>query len=234
VDLWCVAPDVLSGTAARRAAEALVDAEEARQLRSMTNERRRVEFLVTRALVRAVVAPYLGASPRALRFRVGPHGRPELESSVPLRFSASHCDGLVVCAVAQGSAVGVDVEPVARGAAILSLAPRVFSPGERAALRELADPSERRARAVQLWTLKEAYLKGLGIGLTCPLRSLSFACEGERISVSAPPGEGEVGRWTLSTLERGEHRISVALEVSPDAPVGLRVFAVNAGHLERA
>lgn len=79
-------------------------------------------------------------------------------------FNLSHTDGLAVVAVGP-SDVGVDAESLARGADILSTVLRAFAPAELAALREL--PAERRAeRAVELWTVKEAYLKGLGTGIS--------------------------------------------------------------------
>jgi len=66
--------------------------------------------------------------------------------------------------VIAGTDVGIDAEFVGRELHSLELAERYFSPAAVEALRMCAD-RERQARFVELWTLKEAYVKGLGVGL---------------------------------------------------------------------
>jgi len=74
--------------------------------------------------------------------------------------------GLVVCLVAQGAEVGVDLESYERAGEIAELSERVFSPLELAQLEELHG-SEKTNRALCLWTLKEAYLKAQGMDYRC-------------------------------------------------------------------
>ena len=80
-------------------------------------------------------------------------------------FSLSHSGDWALCAAA-GFAVGCDVERV-RGID-LKLSRR-FHPEEAAALLALSAQEDRLDRFFRLWTLKESFMKAVGLGLTLPL-----------------------------------------------------------------
>lgn len=90
-----------------------------------------------------------------------PHGRPAVAGGGP-HFSLSHSDDLALIAVS-GVPVGVDVEGVPRAGIAEELLPSLH-PEECVALRALPDAGRAGALA-RLWTRKEAYLKGTGVGL---------------------------------------------------------------------
>lgn len=73
-------------------------------------------------------------------------------------FSVAHAGAWVVCALASGGSVGVDIEPLVSRAALPGWQ-SAFDAAERAAAR-----SPRRALAI--WTAKEAALKAAGATLT--------------------------------------------------------------------
>ena len=161
--------------------------------------------------------------PAAWRFRSGAHGRPEIAApQSPLRFNLSHTEGLAACAIADGDNVGIDVENVTRKHS-RRLAERVFSRRERKTLRELP-AAEQARRFFELWTLKEAYLKARGLGLSIPPGALSFYRDqaGEwRIEFSASgggaPDQGLSGRrpWTFRSWRVGRyHQAALALPVN--------------------
>ena len=119
------------------------------------------------------------AAVHALAYPVGaifhvPHG---LSNALVLmgvmRFNLSHARSLIACAVAYDAEVGVDVEETDRGIEALELAERFFAPSEVAHLR--AAPSDiRDERFFTLWTLKEAYIKALGTGLSTDLKAFAI------------------------------------------------------------
>lgn len=179
------------------------------------------EFLVTRALVRAVLAPLVGEPPAALAFDLGPYGRPELRGAArsgrSLRFNLSNTHGLVACAVAWDRDVGVDVEFLERRTETTSVADRFFSPSEVAALVALPE-AHRRRRFFELWTLKEAYIKARGLGLAIPLASFSFGLDhvGPPTIAFAPSLPDDPATWRFEQFyPSSEHAMALATRVAP-------------------
>lgn len=173
-----VAPDAL-----RRRAAALTQAERERAA-TFRLARDGARFAAAHGALRAILARYCGVSPAGIRLAAGPYGKPLLADGGGLAFNLSHADDLMLCAVAQDRAVGIDVERVRDDLADREIAARVLSPREAAVLA--AVPDRRRTEVFfDLWTRKEAYAKGLGIGLTVL----------ERLEVVPDP----VG-WTLVPL----------------------------------
>jgi 4'-phosphopantetheinyl transferase len=131
--------------------------------------------LASRALVRRSLSRCVDVPPEAWRFDLNPHGRPEIiaPATVPkLRFNASNTHGLVVCAVVWERDIGVDAEGIPP-VAPLDVADTHFAPVERVALRALA-PADQARRFAEIWTLKEAYIKARGLGLSLALDGFAF------------------------------------------------------------
>jgi 4'-phosphopantetheinyl transferase len=128
------------------------------------DDRRR--FVVARAALRNLLAGYLAIDPASLRLVSGLRGKPQFDPGASrwLRFNASRSEDLAVFAVTTDREIGVDVERVRTDVDLEPLVGRVLSLAERAAL-DLLEPGDRRRAFYRSWTRKEAYLKGLGIGL---------------------------------------------------------------------
>jgi len=105
------------------------------------------------------------AASRALLAAAGAPGMP--------RRSLSHSGGWAAIAIAPtDSRAGVDVEIVAPRD-VRSIARFAFSPDEALELDSFALPAAT-ARFYELWTLKEAFAKALGMPLLAALRECSF------------------------------------------------------------
>lgn len=214
VSLFWLEPHAVSATALARAEAWLTEEERARH-RAFVFEKNRREYLATRALVRTALSHVRPAAPETWRFVRSEYGKPEVAPACELRFNLSNHPSLVVCAVRESElALGVDVEPLARGGDVLEIASTVFSERELAELQALP-PAARPERAVSLWTLKEAYIKAQGMGLSLPLKDFSFRFAPERIEISfskALPDRPE--RWAFATFDRAGHRLALAVEIS--------------------
>lgn len=137
----------------------------------------RIEFTAAHALTRWVLGAELGCDAGALRFTAGDHGKPEARldgGPVALAFNLSHTRGMVALAVGgdTGMPLGVDVENLTR-TVDLKVANSYFVAREVAWLIGL--PEVRQAEGfLRLWTLKEAFIKATGKGLTQSLSSFGF------------------------------------------------------------
>lgn len=93
----------------------LLCAGEKKRARAIRSDRDRRLWTRSRGLLRALLARYVGADPRELRFVLGPHGKPALlpeatGSAIDLRFNLSHSGTMALYAVSTGCEVGVDIE----------------------------------------------------------------------------------------------------------------------------
>lgn len=211
--LWCAYPNDVLAEGVAGACAALLSPDECVRWKTFRFERHRREYLATRALVRIALSRYRPISPEAWRFELNAYGKPAAKPDCGLQFNLSNCPGLVVCLIAPGTEVGVDVEPCERAEWIAKLAPEVFSASELAQLEALPD-EEKPNRALSLWTLKEAYIKARGMGLQLPLAKFSFlfgGTEGIRLELDPSIGD-EPERWRFCLLERTGHRIAIMVE----------------------
>ena len=208
--LWCAYPDDLLQAEAAHACAALLSDEERARWQRFRFEHGRRQYLATHALARTALSRYCGIAPGELRFAANRYGKPALEPDCGLRFNLSNSAGLVVCLIAEEAVeVGVDVEPFTRADQITNVGHRVFSPAERAQLEALP-PAEMLNRNLSLWTLKEAYVKARGVGISLSLDKISFLFKGgNKVRLELDPSLGDdPERWRFRLLDYAEHRIA--------------------------
>ena len=152
----------------------------------------RQSYIAAHALTRLTLSRYVDRPPEALGFVAGAHGKPEIDDG-SLRFNLSHTRGLVAVAVARAGDLGVDVERVDPRRLGLDLADRFFAPAECAHLRSLPAAAQTDA-AYAFWTLKESYIKAIGLGLACPLDAFHFVLEPLGVNFS-PRLADDPARW---------------------------------------
>lgn len=167
------------------------------------------------ALLRAVLGRYLGRDPSTIRFRYGPKGKPELEGPPGLWFNLSHSGGRVMIGLTCAGRIGVDIERIDRSTSDLNrLARRFFCTGEYEAIRATPE-SQKRAAFFTCWTLKEAFLKARGDGLTLPLNQfeIAFGPDTPARLLRTEWDANEQARWSLSSVTPEEGYIAaVAVE----------------------
>ncbi len=216
--LWVVRPEKIKAPELLRAYEALLTKDERAKRDRFRFAKERHYCLVTRALVRSVLSRYADVPPDRWRFVANQYGRPEVAEPrlvPPLRFNLSHTNGLIVCLVATGREVGVDVEERQRSAELLGVAHRYFSPFEIAALSSLPK-REQVDRVIMYWTLKESFVKARGMGLAIPLAQFSFDLEdrsgrGIRIFID-PRLDDDPESWQFRILSYGRgHFIAASI-----------------------
>ena len=168
-------------------------------------------------MVRTVLSLHVpSVSPETWQFRRSDFGQPLIsfpKECSDWRFSLSHCRGLAACLIARGTEVGVDVEPVDRSADMEAIARQFFHSDEVEMLRR-TPAADRQTAFIRLWTLKEAYLKARGTGLSTPLSHCAFDVRNpDRIRVAFHGDLGDVSDHWLFRLTMLDKSHIMALAV---------------------
>jgi 4'-phosphopantetheinyl transferase len=146
-------------------------------------------FARGRAALRLLLGASTSRDPKALTLVANGDGKPALagigETFGAPHFNLSHAGDVVVIALCADGPVGIDLAAVDHRLPIDRVAPRFFSPVERAALDAARDDGSRRERFARLWVRKEAWLKGVGTGISERLRLTDFSAALDSAGVDA-------------------------------------------------
>ena len=199
---------------ARRTALSVLSSDERARYERFRLDGDRHEFAAAHALLRTTLSEFDRIGPRDWRFDAGSHGKPVLApglSALPLSFNLSHARGLVACAVALGADVGLDVELVTRATDWRAIASRFFPSTEIAQIDGVAEAG-RATRFFEIWTLKEAFAKALGVGLSQSLDASAFdLADASAITCALPPAvDAAVWHFALYT-PAPDHRLALAV-----------------------
>lgn len=132
-------------------------------------------FLISRILVKTVLADKLGISPHQVNIQLHPNGKPFVQGSKAVYFNLTHSADVIILAVTEEGEIGVDIEQVDREFEWMRV-DSVLAPIEIEWIKEneLTDPFSVYQRFFQIWTLKEAYIKCTGEGMSRHLKKLNF------------------------------------------------------------
>lgn len=215
--IWQPEPDAPASLAEE---SCLLDAEERQRMAQyrFANDRRR--FLLRHQTMRRILSRYTGLEAGSLRFSLNPHGKPRLASDhAPphIHFSLSHSRQRVAMALTRDRELGADIEDISPRIDPLTMAAGCFASQEIAALRSVPAP-QRLETFFRIWTLKEAYIKARGQGLSLPLKSFAVSPGPPPLLLAAPPDTSvhgwQLGQWQIEK----ESYLAVALPVAPDHP----------------
>lgn len=229
VHVWIAHSDDVRDPATLARYAAMMSADERARHDRFVFEKDRHQFLVTRGAIRTLIGRYLDVDPAGCAFEADRFGRPALvrPPGAELAFNISHTAGLVVCAFAREPEIGVDVEDASR-ASEPGLARRFFSPDEADALEGLPD-RQRAARFYEYWTLKEAYMKARGMGLSLPLDGFSMRLDAHPVTIRFTDAIDDDPRtWQFAQFTPSpRHRLAVAVRRrGSDRAILVREFRV--------
>lgn len=222
IHLWFAYPDEINDQALLLSYADLLNDEEQNRWQRFHFARHRQQYLITRALLRTTLSCYRDIEPKAWRFDFNAYGKPEIAQSqnqtgLPIRFNLSHTDGLTMCGIALTHDVGVDVEHKAKDRASLNIAEHYFAKAEIAGLKQIPE-HQKPQRFFEYWTLKEAYIKARGMGLSLPLDQFSFIMpEQQRVQIAFEPGmQDNPDHWQFWRLYPSpQHIAAVAVNAPP-------------------
>ena len=209
-------------------------AQERERAAAYVHDADRQRFVLGRALLRWALTEQLGVyAPSDWVIRETQGGKPTLESfGQAVGFSISHTDGLVGVLLSSNSSSGIDIESLSRQVDVQKFAKRSCSDLEREWLSR-HDLSDQSAAFLKLWTLKEAYLKATGLGISVPLNQLSFGFSDGIHLLDLRDQLKRFDHWSFTQWEQDDqHVVAVAQAGEAESPKLILLNAAGAGFEE--
>lgn len=180
----------------------LLSAEELERMQRFRFEEDQNRYATAHAALRSILGERLSVAPLLLQFSAGNKGKPHLPDG-RLSFNLSHAGDWVWIAISEGAQVGVDIERMKEIEAT-TLMKRFASPEELQYFSTVSKGDQQGA-FFTWWTRKEAYLKGVGEGLSGGLDSFTAWKGSSSPVIVSDPVTGN--QWSIHSV---------------DAPVGYR------------
>jgi 4'-phosphopantetheinyl transferase len=192
----------------------------------------RERFVAGRGILRMILSSYVSAPPGEIIFTYGSRGKPGLQPQLGLpgiEFNLAHSSGMAIYAITEDRPVGVDIESFQPDFPVEEVARNFFSSAELAALQDL--PKVLRMEAFfKCWTRKEAFIKALGDGLSCPLSDFD---------VSLTPGEparllnvrwgSDEAHWSMEDIESLAGYAAAIVFSGPQCRMHVSQWPLNTG-----
>lgn len=120
------------------------------------------KFIVSRAILRDILAYYSGQSPQKLNLNYSSSGKPLLTNSKQyLEFNVSHSKNILIYAFALDTPVGIDIEYIHPRNHLDKIAYRFFSASDYDRL-QLLKPKKKLKEFFKTWVRNEAIIKAKG------------------------------------------------------------------------
>lgn len=153
-------------------------------------------FIAARGNLREILAMNLGCEPKEIQFSYSDRGKPYIQNFKGIYFNLSHSHNLAIYVLSSDREVGIDLEYINPKCDVDNIAERYFLPSEQKIISSLS-AQDKYLAFYRAWTLKEAYGKATGQGITNIL---------DRVDVSSllkmPTGETlQIQDWTLKLLD---------------------------------
>lgn len=175
------------------------------------------EYIASRWLVRRVLSLSTGTAASRIQCRRSEKGKPSLDG---VEFNLSHSGPYAVLAVHASAPVGIDVETINTRRTPLDIASHYFHESEVATLQTLS-PDDQVTFFYQRWTLKEAMLKALGVGISAGLDQVVFDGNPLRVTFGAALSEHSSKTWHCHTWALDDHHIC-SLAIAPSTLTQVR------------
>ena len=225
VHVWYCDPRTIQDESKLAAYESVLSEREVQQYRRFQFDKDRHSYLVSHALLRYSLSQYADVNASKWRFSRNEHGKPELISPHNMQgihFNLTHTEGLSACVVTLEKPCGIDAENKNRNNKLEAVASRMFADEE---CRQL-NKNEIEQMFFCYWTLREAYVKALGTGLSGSSKEFYFDINIDEMKAVVHHRNRQQAvddNWRFRLYEpTAEHVLSVAFKSDNPAEVKLR------------
>jgi len=131
----------------------------------------KIRCIIGECIVRYALLKHYDLDNDKIIFRYSAYGKPYLPYASGIYFNISHAGKWVVCVVSNRSA-GIDIEQIKCDH--LEIAQHFFTIYEYDRICSFRTEFEKYCEFYKLWTLKESYIKAMGVGLNQALNTFEF------------------------------------------------------------
>ena len=214
--------------------ENLLNTAESTRANAFKFSKDRTLYSASHIYLRQILSQYGTLPPAKWAFKTNAYGKPSIANKGYewLHFNLSHTQGLIACATRYQQEVGIDVEQQKWLPDIDSLCQYTFSITEAADVLSLSSRPAQQQRFFSYWTLKEAYIKARGMGLSIPLQQFNFIQdENNNWHLHCEPELKDKGsRWQffnrIFNNGKDHYHLSVAAKgIKRDAALRMRIIS---------
>lgn len=169
-------------------------------------------FLISRYLLRNILADYTNVKPAEIIITTSSLGRPRLKypEVKNFDFNISHSGDWIIIALNRNGAVGVDIEKIKP--IDISIAKDYFAKEELEYLH--ASKGELLENFYKIWTLKESFIKATGKGLSYPLKKFHFQFrDKEEVNIKIEGAKNKTTKWNFRIYNIDtEYQLSLCID----------------------
>jgi len=219
VHVWHLDPDAETDGTLLNTLLSMLSEQERTQYRRFHFPEDAHRYLLSHAMVRRTLSRYTDIDPAEFEFSQAGNGKPALANPGlrSLKFNLTHTPGLAACVVTLVDECGIDAEKISARHNPVAVAKRMFSRAEHAELIQLQG-LEQLEYFYRRWTLREAYVKARGIGLSFPTSKLHFRIRHEAdIDIEFEESiDDDRENWMINLWRPGtEHIAAIAVARQP-------------------
>lgn len=163
--------DASASTDREKIALQLLDLDETKRWGNFVRPEPRLRFALCRAALRAIVCDLIRCENTELNFPETEMGKPYATlngQKIDVSFNVSHSGDHALIAIGETPALGVDVEFRRQHPNLELLVSTVLSPAEKEQIASISHQREKNNLFFDFWTIKEAVLKAVGVGMSGP------------------------------------------------------------------
>ena len=156
--------------------------------------------LISQILLRFTLLHDFKIKHEYMKISIGKYGKPFLKDVSKLHFNLSHSGDWAFLAVSD-KGIGIDVEKEME--IDIDIARKYFSPVEYEYLNDIKNDKINNI-FFEIWTLKESYVKALGVGLNKSLNSFSIMYHGNGYKIIDSDQGNKHNHWKFNHLKVDE------------------------------
>lgn len=202
-----------------------LDQKESTRANAFKFSKDREQYIAAHTFLRETLSQHAALSPDQWQFNTNRYGKPFITNTgyKHLHFNLSRTPDLIACAISYDNPIGVDVEKVKAIHDMDTLCHYALSASEASDILSINDTQEKEHRFFTYWTLKEAYIKAKGMGLSIPLQSFSFTHNqklGWQLHLQTNDGSTlPEASWQFITRNMKTHHLAVGIQQKNRTPV---------------